>query len=186
VATLYVVAGVNGCGKSTLTAAQRFRTSEIIDPDSIAKTLTNRRDQAARLAAGRESIRLRQDYLSRNASFVLETTLSGKGALAFMQDAKNHDYRVELHYIFLMDEAQSMDRVKTRVANGGHSIPDADIRRRFDRSRANLPRGISLADRTLIYDNSGTEERFLLVCKIDAEVVLVEGAPQWIEDLLPC
>lgn len=47
-----------------------------------------------------------------------------------------------------------IDRVAQRVDQGGHHIPEEDIRRRYQTSMENLPKAMRLADRTIIYDNS--------------------------------
>jgi hypothetical protein len=45
-------------------------------------------------------------------------------------------------------------RVKARVMKGGHNIPEADIRRRFDQSRLQLIQLLPLLTELRVYDNS--------------------------------
>ncbi len=71
----------------------------------------------------------------------METTLAGNGVLRLMEDARTTGYWIELHYVCLGSPAQALNRVRTRVTMGGHDVPEADLRRRFVRSLANLPAG---------------------------------------------
>ena len=179
--SLYVVAGVNGSGKSTLTKHNRFNNVRVIDPDAIAKHMSMQNDESADTQAGREAIRLRQSYLATNQSFVLETTLSGHGTARLMERARAQGYHVELHYIYLIDEDQSADRVATRVSKGGHHIPRADIERRFERSRANFKRAALIADETVVYDNAGIDDAFQGVMVATLENFEIDPhAPDWL------
>ncbi len=178
---LIVVAGVNGSGKSTLTQNQRFNNVRIIDPDAIAKALSKKSDESARTTAGREAVKLRRTYLDNGDSFVLETTLSGQDISRLMQSARRRNYRVELHYVSLIDAQQSVDRVATRVAKGGHDIPEGDIRRRFARSRANFVAAALLADRVVVYDNASIDVPFVPVLLADPTGFEMDPlAPEWL------
>jgi predicted ABC-type ATPase len=75
--TLRVVAGPNGCGKSTLTRAVWRGELEIIDPDAIALGLPGSSGRAAR-----EAVRRRRASLRAGRTHLLETTLAGSGASA--------------------------------------------------------------------------------------------------------
>lgn len=157
---LVVVAGVNGRGKSTLTQNHRFNRLRTIDPDAIAKSLTQSRSESASLRAGRAAIEQRQNFLNERKSFVLETTLSGKDVLRFMQTAASTGFKVEFHYVYLLDVQQSVERVAARVAKGGHHILLKDIQRRFSRSRQNFAEAAKVAHLTVAYDNTSLEAAF--------------------------
>ncbi|MGB0843723.1 MAG: Zeta toxin family protein, partial [Alphaproteobacteria bacterium] len=116
---LIIVAGVNGCGKSTLTRSKRFRNTPVIDPDAIEKEALNNLQAGGRFIGGREAKRLRSSYFMDNKSFVIETTLAGQTIFKTIDEALSRGYFVELHYIYLLDIAVSVDRVKTRVMAGG-------------------------------------------------------------------
>ncbi len=148
--TLHVVAGPNGCGKSTLTRTTWFRGIEVIDPDAIAgDTMAGYPAWAAR-----EVLRRRQAALSEGGTLAVETTLAGAGVLRFMEVARQAGYRIVLHYISVNTAEQALLRIRNRVALGGHDVPEADVRRRFARSHANLPVAIARADEVVLYDNT--------------------------------
>ena len=75
--TLFVVAGPNGCGKSTLTRMSGFRGLEIIDPDAIARDIASGNPAHA----AREALRRRQAALGARRAHLVETTLAGAGIL---------------------------------------------------------------------------------------------------------
>lgn len=98
-----------------------------------------------------------------------------------MQDARKRNYWVELHYVSLIDAQQSVDRVATRVAKGGHDIPENDIRRRFDRSRANFVEAALLADRVIVYDNASIDMPYEPVLSADPARFEIDAlAPDWL------
>ena len=66
---------------------------------------------------------------------MVETTLSGHGALRLMDKARAAGYRIELHYVSAGSVEQTLDRISNRVALGGHNVREDDVRRRFDRGR---------------------------------------------------
>jgi predicted ABC-type ATPase len=45
-------------------------------------------------------------------------------------------------------------RVRSRVRYGGHDIPEAKIRERYDKSRSNLCKILPSLDELVLYDNS--------------------------------
>ena len=50
-----------------------------------------------------------------------------------------------------------INRVLLRTTQGGHNVPADDIRRRYERSLANAPKALLLADSGIVFDNSGFE-----------------------------
>ena len=82
--TLFVVAGPNGCGKSTLTRTNWFRGVDVIDPDAIARTMT----PGIPTQAARDALRQRRAALRSGRTHLVETTLAGFGVLRLMEAAK--------------------------------------------------------------------------------------------------
>ena len=171
---LLVVAGPNGCGKSTLTRMSGFRGIEIIDPDAIARSIAS----GDPLLAGREALRRWRDALAAGRSHLVETTLAGSGMLRHMTAARRQGYRIVLHYVSVVSPDQALDRIRSRVALGGHEIPEADVRRRFARSHANLPAAMARADLTVLYDNTDPD-------RPHREVVILGETTSWIAEAIP-
>ncbi|MBE9020005.1 zeta toxin family protein, partial [Chroococcidiopsidales cyanobacterium LEGE 13417] len=138
--TLTIVAGPNGSGKSTYTRAIRESLGvPVIDPDWEARLVRPDAPQAAAVEGGKQAIKRARAYLVNNQSFAAETTLAGKTYLRMMAEAKQNGWLINLIYVGVASVETSIDRVAQRVAQGGHNVPEEDIRRRYTRSLANLP-----------------------------------------------
>ena len=180
-ATLHIVAGPNGCGKSTLTRTNWFGDVDIIDPDEIARgMMAGNPGQAAR-----EALHRRRDALAAKRSHLVETTLAGSGPLRHMTDARRAGHRIVLHYVSVGSPDAALDRIRNRVTLGGHDIPQADVRRRFVRSHVNLPTAMALADMALLYDNSDPDwpHREVAIMK-DGGRWVARSVPGWAEAAL--
>lgn len=175
-----VFAGTNGAGKSTLTKKFNDQLGEIIDPDAIAKTINPRHPESVSPSAGREAIKRVRECIQNGKSFSIETTLAGKNAIRQMDQAKKAGFEINLYYVGLKNVEYHIERVETRVRNGGHHIPEEDIRRRYDRSIANLPEALTLSDRSFIFDNTS---KFRLVMELERGKVqtLSKDMPQWVK-----
>jgi hypothetical protein len=91
---------------------------------------------------------------------VYETTLSDHNRhLDLIADAKAQGFEVWVLYVGLGSADRHVRRVRSRVEDGGHSVPDTDIVRRYARSLKNIVTVIPRVDRVLMYDNSGQDLR---------------------------
>ncbi len=162
---MYIIAGPNGSGKSTF--AQEFiqeKNLTFVNADIIAQELeSNHLTARVMLDAGKIFFQ-RIDRLTHEKSpFVIETTLSGKYTTKLIDKLKRENYNVKMVYIFVETPFLSIERIKIRVLNGGHPVPDVDVIRRFMRSKVNFWNIYrTLVDSWEIYDNSG--KVFLPVC----------------------
>lgn len=140
--TLLIVAGPNGAGKTTF--ANKLFEDEGLDwpylnADDIGREEFPGLSGSTRdIAAGRRLLSRLEELTKAGESLALETTLSSLLYARRIPAWREQGYRVELVYIQLPDVEASIARVALRVARGGHGVPEADLRRRFDRSRRNL------------------------------------------------
>ena len=156
---LYVVGGSNGAGKTTFArvflpdyaGCRRF-----INPDLIAAGLSPFDPAVAMVEAGRLVLREIDKSIRAGDSFSFESTLSGKTYLKVIQDAKTRGYKVHLFYVWIPDVELGLARIRDRVQNGGHNVPENDVRRRFPRTLTNLfDHYRPLVDSLHFFDNSG-------------------------------
>jgi predicted ABC-type ATPase len=148
-------AGVNGAGKSTLYNIPYFHDLKRVNTDEILVANGGGwRNMSDVYKAMRDSIKTVDKYFTENISFCHETTLSGKTIIKNIQKAKAADYKVKMYYVGLASADLAVERVKKRVEMGGHNIPEADIRRRFDVSLNNLKKAILFCDNVYVYDNT--------------------------------
>lgn len=184
--TFTVVAGANGCGKTTLTkwAREEFQESPVLDPDAIAQSLhATGTNSGSVIEAGREVLSMAEGLLAAGQSFTVETTLSGNSYLRMMSRAKKLGYLVVLVYIGTTRVEINMQRVRFRVTKGGHDVPEEDQRRRYPRSLANAAKAIAIADEAVVLDNSTSVGYVKVAVKRTTGIELFEPVPQWAEFL---
>jgi predicted ABC-type ATPase len=139
--TIYVIAGCNGAGKTTF--AKEFLPKEVkclrfLNADEIARGLSPLKPSAGAVRAARLLLTQVDEHLRRRETFALESILSGKTYIRLFRRAREMGFEIELHYLWLSSPAQAIARVRQRVQQGGHHVPAADIRRRFQRSLVHL------------------------------------------------
>ena len=175
-ATLTVIAGPNGGGKSTFARALNLPS---IDPDRIAAGYGQGFTDSANVRAAREALRLTAERMKRHESLIIETTLAGRQPLRLMAQARESGHQVLLAFIVPNVQDDTRFRIDNRVLEGGHNIPDADLKRREPRILANLPEAITLADLTAIYVSSTRSQDFTLEGAVDgSDVQLTLNVPQ--------
>lgn len=144
-----IIAGSNGCGKSTLTtnARDKFQQTPILDPDAIGRSLQSTLDSdVSNIEAGRRVLRLAEDFIQRRQSFTVETTLSGSTYLRMAAAAKAAGFTLMVVFVGTESVEINIERIKGRVKKGGHDIPEDDQRRRFPRTLANMKRLLPQVD----------------------------------------
>jgi predicted ABC-type ATPase len=181
VPVLTVVGGPNGSGKSSIVCGLEFEgRDDLLEADAIAKRIDPSNPRRAAVAAAREVIRRTREYLENRQSFAIETTLSSRSTLATMRQAQAHGFVVRLVYVCLDNPERSIQRVRERVAQGGHDVPDADIRRRYNRSLLNLPAALRLVHQAVVYENSEAEPRKVLETQAGTVVWRAHSEPAWV------
>lgn len=174
---LYVLAGVNGAGKSSIGGHLLKRAGlGWFNPDTFARewmTATGCRQEEANAVAWEEGLRRLNQALAEGSNHAFETTLGGNTLPArIRQAAASHD--VLLWYCGLASPELHVARVKARVAVGGHDIPDAKIRERYPAALRNLIALMPWIAHLQVYDNSIEVARGraipdpMLVCEMNA------------------
>lgn len=160
----HVVAGPNGSGKSTfaLNYLPDFAGSiEYVNPDLMAQGFSPLNIELAALKAGKLTLRRIAALIREGADFGFESTLSGRGHLKLLADAKKAGYEIHLYYLWMPSVVMLPSRIRHRVLSGGHDVPTPDVVRRYSRSVANLRDYAALADVLRIFDASGLKQELL-------------------------
>jgi len=161
----YIIAGPNGAGKTTF--ATEFlpfeaRCINFINADLIAAGLAPFQPESAVIKAGKIMLHQINECIRKGESFAFETTLSGKTYLKKIREMKSKGYEVIIYFLKLETVELAIERVRLRVAEGGHNIPEHDIRRRFERSWINFQTLYKrLTDRWIIFDTSGSQPKII-------------------------
>lgn len=178
---LWVIAGPNGCGKSSLAKKFTFYQLPLVNPDTIAFELNPQDVSSVAIRAGKLALQMQQEYLLQKQSFIVETTLSGKHELRLIQKARELGFKVNLVYVCVDNPIISSGRVLERVARGGHSVPAEDIYRRYERSLENFPQAFENADRAYIFDNTSKRCRMLFVKEHGTIRHISKVLPSWVK-----
>lgn len=155
---MYVISGCNGAGKTTASYAilpEMLGCSQFVNSDEFAKSLSPFSPDAASIQAGKLML-LKMNYLfSRNEDFAIETTLATRSLKRIMENAREKGYSVTILYFWLNSPDLAVERVRARVAAGGHNIPEDTVRRRYVAGLHyffNVYR--QMADRWILADNT--------------------------------
>jgi predicted ABC-type ATPase len=101
-------------------------------------------------------------YVGRRESFAFETTLSGRLYVRYIRQWQETGYRIKLIFLSLPDVEIAVERVRIRVAQGGHNVDEPVIRRRFDKGWNNFHNIYkNLVDAWVLYDNSGESPQLI-------------------------
>ena len=180
---LVMFAGPNGSGKSSVTPffqSQPGFPQNYINPDEIALTLEgdtmSNAYQASAIAAQQ-----RLEFISQGQSFAFETVMSHPSKLAILETAKQAGFETQVVFVSTGSSLQNVDRVRQRVADGGHDVPEQKIVSRYNRSMSLLPRAVEIADKTYIVDNSGSSPQIGAVLSQGQVMEKFETEIQWIE-----
>lgn len=156
---LFVLAGTNGAGKSSIGGATiRARGGHYFNPDEAAAAIRQAHPYLsptqANSAAWHEGKKLLQRAVAQGIDYNFETTLGGRSFARLLKDAAAKGFQVYIWYVGLATPEHHLARVKARVKHGGHDIPEADIRRRFDQSRLQLIELLPVLTELRLYDNT--------------------------------
>ncbi len=156
--TFWLIAGPNGVGKTTFAMKRLEAVSgsiNFVNFDEISRGLSPLRPSAAEREAARIALSRVARFIDTGATFAMETTLSGKAQLRLMSRAQKAGFDANVLYFSARTPEICIDRIARRVAEGGHDVPEALVRRRFARSLDNLPEYLAAADLWRLYDASG-------------------------------
>lgn len=154
-----MLAGVNGAGKSSLGgAALQASGAEFFNPDLAAARLRQQQPQLSAEQAnglawtlGRRGL---ERALAEGLTYAFETTLGGTSVTRLLLDGARGGAAIHVWYAGLASPELHLRRIAARVAAGGHDIPAAKVRERFDASRANLVKLMPVLASLRVFDNS--------------------------------
>jgi len=197
---IYVLAGVNGSGKSSIAgAAFRDRGAEYYNPDEAARTLRAANPALsqtdANSAAWHRGFDLLTIAIGRRLDFAFETMLGASRIPRVLAQAADDGIEIHVWYAGLVTSELHLARVRSRVQRGGHDIPEAAIRRRFEHSRLNLVTLLPKLAALRVYDNSleadpaaGKTPEPVLVLHMEQGKILnradLARAPEWAKPIV--
>lgn len=197
---ILVLAGVNGAGKSSV-GGTALRNAGLgwFNPDTYTRELEARLGLAPREAnalAWEDGRRRLEQAIAQGRNHALETTLGGQ-TLAGMLERAADTHDVVVWYCGLDSLALHLQRVRQRVAAGGHDIDPVRIAQRHVASPLNLIRLMPRLARLAVYDNSASvatgeavPDPLLVLRCVDRRVLhpqglaALEATPAWARPLV--
>ena len=155
---LYIIAGCNGAGKTTTSFTvlpEILNCKEFVNADEIARGLSPFQPETVSFQAARIMLARIEELLQSKNDFGFETTLATRSYVSLIERAKKLGYKVILIFFWLESIELAKARVKARVKQGGHNIPDLVIERRYYRGLQNFFKLYkSVCHSWMLYNNS--------------------------------
>ncbi len=177
---LFIIAGCNGAGKTTASFTvlpEMLQCREFVNADEIARGLSPFQPEKVAIQAGRIMLNRIGELIEQQVDFAIETTLTTRSYMLTIELAKTRGYFVTIVFFWLNDVALAIERVNTRVLEGGHFIPEMIIRRRYKKGIDNF---IHLFKKTahfwLLVNNSENPFTFVAEGKQDADIKIYDPA----------
>ncbi|MDR2854319.1 MAG: zeta toxin family protein [Prevotellaceae bacterium] len=156
---LFIVAGPNGSGKTSVTGQILEHTwiegCKYINPDFIARDVFGDwNSNEAVIKAAQYAATQREECINNGDSFIFETVLSASEKIQFIEKARQKGYFIRLFFIGTDNPQINAARVASRVMEGGHDVPIQKIISRYSKSISNCAIIAPIVDRLYVYDNS--------------------------------
>lgn len=163
--TIVILAGPNGAGKTTAAPYLLRHTmgvGEFVNADFIAQGLSSFTPEVAAFAAGRAMLARMRELAGARQSFAFETKLSTLGLAPWLRSVRQSGIACSLVFLALPTPNHAVERVRLRVSQGGHDVPEPIVRRRYLRGLSNLVRLYQpIVDDWVVYDSSGAQPRLI-------------------------
>jgi predicted ABC-type ATPase len=198
---IFVLAGVNGAGKSSVGGASlRDQGQSYFNPDEFARRARIELAcsiEEANAQAWEESRRRLEAAILNRRSFSFESTLGGSTIPAMLKNAAISGFEVIVWFIGLSDPDLHIARVRERVADGGHDIPEAKIRERWSSSRRNIIDLMPHLDALRVFDNSRERDPVTLMIPppklllhlekgsvVSPSASVLQATPEWAKPII--
>jgi predicted ABC-type ATPase len=188
--TFWIVAGPNGSGKSSLYGNSEIEAFDqsvwIINPDLLTARIQDVEGLSLERANLEAVVRIEawlEASIHAHQTVGVETVLSTDKYRRLVIEAKRRAFEFRLIFVMLASPDLNVKRVRIRVLEGGHDVPEEKIRERWGKSIRQLPWFPDQADQAAIFDNSGTAPR-LIGRKDKGGVIIASESPSALREAL--
>jgi predicted ABC-type ATPase len=136
------------------TLIQKSTTFQVQDISIISENEIAINNQPDGYLAAAIADYIRTELLKNNQSFSFETVMSDISKVALLEKAKTQGFKTYLYFICTDSFLLNIERIKNRIAEGGHAVPEDKIKSRYFRSLDNLLPVLKIVDRAYLFDNS--------------------------------
>ncbi|MCU0346539.1 MAG: hypothetical protein MUC59_06335 [Saprospiraceae bacterium] len=181
---IYVLAGPNGIGKTTVNPFFIPKGVPYINADDIARQLKERLgDISVQELANAQALELMNEFIAINADFAIETNLADQETWLFLKGLKASGYSIHLDFFCVSDVETCVNRVFNRVFQGGHFVQPEIVRLRYEAALRLLKLFKEVPNYLILSDNAADS----IICaelKSGKLVFKLENAPEWVEVVL--
>ena len=180
---LIIIAGPNGAGKTTAAAdvlVGALAVHEFVNADIIARGLSSFQPESVAFDAGRIMLQRLHHLTAQRANVAFETTLASRTFASWIKTLTPGGYRFRLLFFWLPSADMAVERVRRRVMEGGHHVPEDVIRRRYEAGLRNFFRIYRpVAASWQFYDNSIHGKRRLIASGDMHQAAMVFDQDLW-------
>lgn len=135
---------------------------EYVNADEIAKGLSPFNPGLVAIKASKLMMERIFELIDKGEDFGVETTLATRSLVRVITSAQKRGYVVTIVFFWLKMPELAIERVKLRVAAGGHDVPEETVRRRYNAGIDNLFRlYLPVCDYWILIDNSNSPSKII-------------------------
>ena len=178
----FIIAGCNGCGKTTLYKSS-FIPKDIpfVNFDNIARDELDIKNQYKQEISFKNFIKTGKIVMSRiansierNISFVIEVTSISSTLINYINEANQRGYQILVFFVSVESYETAYRRVLLRSEAGGHYVSKDIVKSRYERCFDTLIKSMNIIDYTFFFDNTDTLKIFSVYNKKKPLYVLSE------------
>ena len=188
---LLVIAGCNGSGKSSFSKAFTEGETKPYDYDKVYKEKyeslidTEFRDRMAHNLARKDLENTIKHSIKNRVDFCYETNFNST-PLYWPKIFKSENYRVEIVFFCLDSIQKAKERVRIRFENGGHFVPDNEVKERYELGFKYLNENWKFFDSVTLFETSKYNDTPSHLFTIEEEqFILKNDFPEYLEKLTP-
>ncbi|MBO7533336.1 MAG: hypothetical protein J6T46_05060 [Victivallales bacterium] len=119
------------------------------------------------------------EYVCRGDSFSFETVFSHPSKVELLKSAQAAGFRTYMYFVATDKPEINLERIRSRVQNGGHDVPADKIIERYSRSLENAAKAIPYLNRVFFFDNSGDSIQFICEADDNGLQLYANSLPDW-------
>lgn len=178
-----ILAGPSGAGKSTAAPhvlVETLSVEEFVNADTIARGLSEFHAEKVAIQAGRIMLRRLDELAASRTSFAFETTLASRTFAPWLRVRLAEGYAFHLVFLVLSSPEAAIERVRQRVREGGHFVPDDAVRRGDENGLRNFFQLYSpIATTWGLYENSQPPAPRLIASKGEGRPPVIHNEVLW-------
>lgn len=183
--TIYVLAGANGVGKTTVNPFFIPKNVPYVNADDFAYQLRQRlgNDVNVQELANAEALEQMNLFIVKRQTFAIETNLADNDTWQFLIGIQRLGYTLHLNFFSVSDIDICINRVKNRVLHGGHFVRPDIVIARYKIGLSLLKHYKNIPDHLVLTDNT-TKSINSLEMSLGEILFQKKVLPEWVKSIL--